>query len=59
MSKKRYYIPEVDNIHQPVETPASKERTERNRFKITIIISIISAVASIVAAIASVIACLS
>lgn len=56
MSKKRYYIPGVDKINQMVETPASKERTERNRFLITLIISIVSSVSSIIAAIASIIA---
>ena len=55
MPKKRYYIPGVDEINQMVETPASKERTEKKRFVITLVISIIAAVASIVAAIASVI----
>lgn len=58
MSKKRYYLPGVDELHQLVETPASKERTERHRFVITVVISTISAIAAIVAAVASVIACL-
>lgn len=58
MSKKKYYIPEVDELRQMVETPASKEKTEQRRFVTTVIISVIAAVASIVAAIASVIACL-
>lgn len=59
MSKKRYYIQGVDEIHQLVETPASKERTELRRFIITTVIGAIAAVASIVAATASIIACLS
>lgn len=58
MSKKRYYIPGVDELNQMVETPASKERTEKKRFVITLVISIIAAAASIVAAIASVISIL-
>lgn len=58
MSKKRYYIPGVDEPNQMVETPASKERTEKKRFVITLVISIIAAAASIVAAIASVISIL-
>lgn len=59
MSKKRYYIPGVDKINQMVETPASKEKTERNRFIITVVLSVISITLSAVAAIASVISCLS
>lgn len=59
MSKKRYYIPGVDEIHQLVETPVSKERTELRRFIITTVIGTVAAVASIVAATASIIACLS
>lgn len=59
MSKKRYYIQGVDEIHQLVETSASKERTELRRFIITTVIGAIAAVASIVAATASIIACLS
>lgn len=57
MLKKRYYIP---NIEQPpnqlVETPASKERTEKRRFIITTVICVVSAVAAVVAAIASIFA---
>ena len=32
MSKKQYYIPGVDAVNQLVETPASKERTEKKSF---------------------------
>lgn len=53
-NKKRYYIPGIDEIHQMVETPASKERTERNRFIINTIISSIAAIAAIVAAAAAI-----
>lgn len=56
MSKKRYYIPGVDEIHQLVETPASKERTERSRFVINTVVCVISALAAVVAAVASVLA---
>lgn len=56
MSKKRYYIPGVDEVHQLVETPASKERTERSRFVINTAVCVISALAAVVAAIASVLA---
>lgn len=59
MSKKRYYITGVDEIHQLVETPASKEKTEQRRFIITTVIGAVAAVASIVAATASIIACFS
>lgn len=58
-SKKRYYIPGVDTINQLVETPASRERTDRNRFIISTVICVISAVAAIVAAVASVLALIS
>ncbi len=54
-SKKRYYMPGVDEIHQLVETPESKERTEKGRFIWTLVISIISAVAASTAAIVSII----
>lgn len=57
-SKKQYYMPGVDELNQLVETPASRERTDRNRFIITTVICVISAVAAVVAAIASVIALL-
>lgn len=55
LSKKRYYIQGVDQLNQLVETPASKERTEKNRYVINTIISVISAVAAIIGAVASVI----
>lgn len=58
MSKKRYYIQGVDELHQMVETPASKERTERNRFIITTVICVVSALAAVIAAVASVLALL-
>lgn len=51
---KRYYIPGVDEVKQLVETPASKEKTERNRYIINTVVSIISAVAAIVAAVISI-----
>lgn len=54
MSKKRYYIPGIDNINQMVETPASKERTERNRFIINTVISAVAAVAAIVSLVVSI-----
>lgn len=54
MSKKRYYIPGVDELHQMVETPASKERTDRNRYIINTVICAVSAVAAVVAAIVSI-----
>lgn len=58
MSKKQYYIPGIDEINQAVETPASKEWTEKKRYIINTAISVISAVAAaVIAAIASVIAC--
>lgn len=56
MSKKRYYITGIDKINQLVETPASRERTDRNRYIVNTAISIISAVAAIVAAVVSIIA---
>lgn len=56
MSKKRYYVPGIDQLNQLVETPASRERTERNRFLISLVISIVSAFAAIVAAVASILA---
>lgn len=55
-SKKRYYIPGVDEIHQMVETTASKERTEKERFVINTVICVISALAAVVAAVASILA---
>lgn len=54
MSKKKYYIPGSDEIKQLVETPASKERTEKRRFTITVILSIITVLTSIVAAVFSI-----
>lgn len=54
MSKKRYFIPGVDRINQMEETPASKQRTEKQRFIITVVFSIIAAITSIIAAIFSV-----
>lgn len=57
-SEKRYYIPGVDEFTQMVETPASKERTDRNRFVLNTAICIISAVAAIVSAVASILALL-
>lgn len=56
MSKKRYFIPGVDQIDQLVETPASKARTEKQRFIITVIFSAIGAITSIIAAVFSVLA---
>lgn len=55
MSKKYYYIPGVDQLNQMVETPASKERTEKNRFIISTVLSITSIIVSLIAAIASII----
>lgn len=56
MSKKHYYITGIDEMHQLVETPASKERTEKRRFIITTVTCVVSAIAAVVAAIASVLA---
>lgn len=56
MSKKSYYLPWVDDINQMVETPASKERTERSRFVLNTAICVVSALAAVVAAVASVLA---
>lgn len=57
MQKKQYYL---SNLEQPpnqlVETPASKERTDKRRFIITTVICIVSAVAAIISAIASIFA---
>ncbi len=53
--KKKYYITGVDELNQLVETPASRERTERNRFVINTILTTVSAIAAIVAAVAAVI----
>lgn len=47
-SKKRYYVPGIDpQLHQFVETPASKELTEKRRFIVTTVISSIAALAAI------------
>ncbi len=54
MSRKRYYVPGVDEICQLEETPASKAITERNRFIITVVVSALATVASVVAAVFSV-----
>lgn len=54
MSKKRYYNPSTDQLNQLVETPASKERTEKRRFIITTVICVVSAIAAVVAAVASI-----
>lgn len=56
MSKKSYYLPGVDDINQMVETPASKERTEKSRFVLNTAICVVSALAAVVAAVASVLA---
>lgn len=56
MSRKRYYLPGVDEIHQLEETPASKAITERNRFIITVVVSALATVASVVAAVFSALA---
>lgn len=54
MHKKKYYIRGLDDFNQLVETPASKEQTEKERFIISTIISVVAAVASIIAAVASI-----
>lgn len=51
LSYKRYYFPGVDEIHQLVETPASKEKTDRIRFVVTVVVSVVATIASIVAAV--------
>lgn len=53
---KRYYIPGVDEFKQLVETPESRERTERRRFIINTAISIVAAIASTVATVVSILA---
>ena len=55
LHKKKYYFQGVDQLNQLVETPASKEKTEKNRYIINTTISIISAVAAVIGAVASVI----
>ena len=55
-NKKKYYIPGIDEINQLVETPASKQRTDRQRFLINTVLTAISAVSAIVAAVAAIIA---
>ena len=56
MYTKSYYIPGVDELTQLVETPASRERTDRKRFVINTVLCVISALAAVVAAVASVLA---
>jgi hypothetical protein len=56
VSRKRYYLPGVDEIQQLEETPASKAITERNRFIITVVVSALATVASVVAAVFSALA---
>lgn len=56
MREKKYYVPGFDTLNQLVETPASKEKTDKERFIINTVISAISAVAAVVAAIVSIIA---
>ena len=51
LSYKRYYLPGVDETHQLVETPASKEKTDRIRFVVTVVVSVAATIASIVAAV--------
>lgn len=55
-NEKKYYIPGLDEINQFVETPASRERTDRQRFLINTVLTTISAVAAVVAAIAAILA---
>lgn len=55
MAKKDYYIPGIDHLNQLVETPASKERTDKTRFTINTIVSVVSAIAAVVGAVASII----
>lgn len=55
MSKK-YYIPGVDEFTQLVEIPTSKEKTEKRRYLINTVVSIVGAVSGIVAAVVSIIA---
>lgn len=58
-SKKRYYVPGFEEPpNQMIETPASRERTDKNRFIVTTVICVVSALAAVVAAVASVIALL-
>lgn len=56
MSKKQYYIPGVDKFSQLVETPASKERTDKQRYIVNTVVSVVAAIASIIAAVVSVLA---
>ena len=56
MSKKQYYLPGIDEFTQLVETPASKERTDKHRYMINTVVSIVAAIASIIAAVVSVLA---
>lgn len=50
MREKKYYVPGFDTSNQLVETPASKEKTDKERFIINTVISAISAVAAVIAA---------
>lgn len=51
MSRKRYYIQNIEGLGHMVETPESKARTEKARFIVTVVISSISALAAIAAAV--------
>lgn len=51
--EKRYYVPGMEELNQLIETPASKEQTEKERFVWSIAIASISAVAAIIAAVVS------
>lgn len=49
---KRYYVPGVDpELHQLEETPASRARTEKQRFVITIVLSGVAAAAAVAGAV--------
>lgn len=56
MREKKYYVPGFDALNQLVETPASKEKTDKERFIINTVISAISAVAAVIAAVVSIVA---
>lgn len=56
MREKKYYVPGFDTLSQLVETPASKEKTDKERFIINTVISAISAVAAVIAAVVSIVA---
>ena len=49
--KKKYFIPGHDELNQMVETPASREKTDKERFVISLSVSIVSAIAAILAAV--------